>query len=325
MNFAVSQRSIRLAIRQLIVVFGIFGAVAAPSSATESRTLALEESGNGRLMISTTINGQFAKALIDTGATIPLIDHAHFEADAQSWDKMPQADILGVGGRRNYPLTTLNELKIGTDRWSNLKVAINRENRLPAAQSILPLNLFRYRVVDFDFADQKLHLYDDRPRHVTNAVRSKLKYEMVNGLMFVNVSINGVSGKALIDTGSDVTFTTPSYSQAAKGRIDEDETQRIRGSDLSASTAEIHRFRDFRIGKSKLAKVQLPVLDTELFQTLGIRDKYGMVIGMDFLQHFRMQIDREKQEIRFLRLPVAQASYIQRGNPAMSLRSIRRR
>lgn len=325
MKIAFSLVHTALAVRYLIVAFGVFAAAISPSSATEGRTLELEKSGNGRLMISTTINGYRAEALIDTGATIPLIDQAYFESDHHSWDTMPQADILGVGGRRNYPLTTLNELKIGTDRWSNLKVAVNRENRLPVTQSILPMNMFHYRVVDFDFVDQKLHLYDERPRHVTNAFRSKLKYEIVNGLMFIRVSINGVSGKALIDTGSEVTFATSSYSQAANGRIDEDETKRIRGSDLSTTTAEIHRFRDFRIGKSKLAKVQLPVVHTELFQTLGILDEHGMVIGMDFLQHFRMQIDREKQEIRFLRRPTAQASFIQRGNPAMSLRSIRRR
>lgn len=308
-----------------LATLGVFGAVTGPAYATGDRTLELQENHNGRMMISTAINGQNALALIDTGATIPLIDLSYLGAEVQSLNDLPQANVLGVGGAREYPLTFLSELAIGSDRWSNVKVAVNSENRTPVTQPILPMNLFQDRVVDFDFVNRKLHLYNSRPRHVTDAMRSKLQYEMINGLLFIDISINGVSGKALIDTGADVTFATKSFSRAANGRVDEDETKRIRGSDLTASAAEIHMFRDFQVGKSKIARVHLPVIDTQLFRSLGVEHDLCLVIGMDFLQYFRLQIDREKQEISFVLAPPARASHIQRGNPAMSLRSIRRR
>ena len=306
-------------IAALLIAFGVF---AAPASASKNRTLQLEEGVRGQRTIEAVINGRNTKALVDTGATVPLIDLAYLESEIEDVNGLPQTRILGIGGEREYRLGEISELVIGSDRWNGLKTAVNEINRVPVREPVLPANLFETRVVDFDFINQRLHLYDGRPRHVSNSYRSTLKYSDFNTLPFIEVSINGVKGKALIDTGADVTFMTKAYAEAARGRLDDEAMKRIRGSDLKTKPADIFVFRDFEVGHSTMEKVSLPAPDTDLFETLGVDHEYCMVIGMDFLQYFRMQIDRKRSEIRFIRTATTSGSRAKRGNASMTVKTI---
>jgi|GEM_PF-308138 len=325
MNRQAQTQSLQMRIQYGIAALLVFIALPVEAWASENRTLSLEEGRHGRMTIAAMINGQSTQALVDTGATIPLIDMVYLGNEEEPVDSMPSINILGVGGHREYRRGAIDELQIGGDYWINLTAAVDDEQREPVLQPILPINLFDARVVDFDFARQKLHLYNGKPRRPRNAIQSTLKYEIINNLMFVDVEINGVKGKALIDTGADVTFMTKAFAREANGRIDEELTQRIRGSDLKANTAEYRVLRNFQVGDMLIEKVMLPALNTELFQALGVDHEYCMVLGMDYLQFYRLQIDRKREEVRLGYVEHSRASLAKRGNPARSMTSIRRR
>lgn len=325
MTWQMLQHFINSRMRLGAALVGLLSVFALSAGASENRTILLEEGQRGRMTIAAEVNGEMIRALVDTGATIPLIDEAYIGNGGDPLESVSPVNILGVGGQREYRRGKINELTIGVDRWSDLPVAVNEANREPVLQPILPVNLFETRVIDFDFAKQKLHLYNGRPRRARNAVHSTIKYERINDLLFVDVSINGVKGKALIDTGADVTFMTKDFARAAGGKIDEEQTQRIRGSDLNVNPAEIRELRDFDVGDMRIARVRLPALNTDLFRMIGVDHEYCMVLGMDYLQYYRLQIDRKRQEVRLAYIPDLRNSVAKRTSSATPVRTIHRR
>ncbi|MEM9054117.1 MAG: aspartyl protease family protein [Pseudomonadota bacterium] len=270
------------------------------AEASEERTLTLQDNLYDRPLTSVMVNGASSVAILDTGATIALIDEDLLGFDETSAKTGEEAEILGIGGKRIYPIMQVESLAVGSERWAGLRVAVNTANRFPVERTVLPISIFDARVVDFDFRKDRLHLYDSRPRRVREADKSVVRYKDVQGLIFIPIRINGVRGKALIDTGADMSFVNPAYAHLAKASIDFDETKRIRGSDLSTSNASVYAFRSLRFGDNEITRFKLPVLKTELFAELGFGDEPLMVMGMDILKQFRLQVDRERGRVSFV-------------------------
>lgn len=292
------------AIALIAAMSAIAGSVYA-AEATETRSLVLNETETFRPFTDVVINGVETSALLDTGATIPLIGNKFLEtapiAEAGMVLGESEARILGIGGQKFYPISRLPKLSAGSENWTDLRVAVNTENRYPIQKSVLPISIFESRVVDFDFGNRRVHLYDGRPKRVRRARHASVPYQDVNSLIFVPIKINGVHGQALIDTGADVSFLNESFARQSNATLDEARTALLRGSDLTNNHASIYRFRRVIFAENEITRITLPVLDTELFSELGFTDQPMMILGMDLLQHFRLQVDRERQRIHFVR------------------------
>jgi len=270
------------------------------AQATERETLALQKNDRNWPITTISINGQLTPALLDTGATIALINDEHMAFDPALSPIFHETRVLGIGGQRMFPVTELPSLAAGTQSWENLLVAVNTENRFPVEQNILPVSMFERSIVDFDFRNSRVELYDGHPKFVRGARRSAIGYSDVDGLMFIPVRINGVRGKALIDTGADVSFVNEAYATGAKGVQRIDEQKEISGSDLERNRVKIYTFRKLQFGNNQISKFGIPVLDTELFRELGFEEGPMMVIGMDLLKHFRLQVDLDRKRLTFL-------------------------
>ncbi|NQY96664.1 MAG: aspartyl protease family protein [Henriciella sp.] len=270
------------------------------NAAEEERTLELQKVEQFRPYTSVVINGIETSALLDTGATIPLISDGYFATDPEPHEDESVARILGVGGQRTYPVASLPHLAVGAKSWTDLRVAVNTENRYPVQLSILPISLFETRVVDFDFSNDRVLLYDGRPKRVRHARRTWVDYQEANDLILVPIKINSVRGLALIDTGADMSFVNPEFAEAAGAKIDEERTALIRGSDLNRNKASVFKFRRLIFADNEMRRFSLPALETDLFSELGYGDQPMMVMGMDLLRNFRLQVDRERRRIYFI-------------------------
>ena len=271
-----------------------------PAHASKTNTSVIELEPGKQVTVEVELNGVKAPAVIDTAATLPLINHDYIASSDIKWREADQLEILGIGGTRRYPTAELNSLSIGAESWIELPVAVNTVNRMPVQNSILPISLFNQRVIDFDFTNNELQLYDGPPKRVRRGEKSTVAYSYTERLMFIDVEINGVKAKALIDTGANVSFVNPAFMRAADGKLDIEETLRVRGSDLSNQWASVFQFRQFRIGTYKVRKPRFVVLKTDLFEKLGMGDQPMMILGMDVLKHWRLQVDREQQQITFV-------------------------
>ncbi len=271
------------------------------ANATEERTLVLNYSQTVQPFTDVVINGEATSALLDTGATIPLIGDRFINIDPRADPDETEARILGIGGQRFFPIARLPNLSAGSENWTDLRVAVNTENRYPIQKSVLPISIFETRVVDFDFGNNRVHLYDGRPKRVRRSRQDSVPYQDINDLIFVPIKINGVRGQALIDTGAVISFLNPAFAEQSNARLDEDRTALLRGSDLTRNHASIYGFRRLAFAGNEITRITLPVLDTEMFAELGFDDEPMMILGMDLLQHFRLQVDRERQRIHFVR------------------------
>ncbi|MEO1554017.1 MAG: aspartyl protease family protein [Pseudomonadota bacterium] len=271
-----------------------------PAHATEQESLALLESERNWPITRITINGQSSRALLDTGATIALIDDDFLAFDASNKTAYTTR-VRGIGGDRVLPVMQLASVRTGAQVWHDLPVAVTTVDAYPVSENILPVSLFSTSVVDFDFANDTVTLYDGRPKRVPGAERNSIGYFGQDGLIFIEVSINGVRGHALIDTGSTITFINSHFAEGAKGVQRVQEPQEIRGSDLNRKELRVFEFRKMQLGEKQISNFSIPVLETDLFAALGFGDAPMMVIGMDLLSHYRLQIDRKRKQIILVR------------------------
>jgi len=271
-----------------------------PAHASEQETLALLESERNWPITRITINGKPSRALLDTGATIALIDDNLLAYDASN-ETAYTTRVSGIGGDRVLPIMQLASVRTGAQVWHDLHVAVNTVDAYPVSENILPVSLFSTSVIDFDFANHTVALYDGRPKRVPGAERNSIGYFDHDGLIFIDVSINGTRGHALIDTGSTITFINSQFAERAKGVQRVQEPQEIRGSDLNRNEVQVFKFRKMQLGEKRISNFSIPVLETDLFAALGFGDAPMMVIGMDLLSHYRLQIDRKRKQIILVR------------------------
>lgn len=283
------------------VMLGLWAWMAAAAYAAEERTLVLQQGLKLRPYTAITINGTETSALLDTAATIALIDNEFVIPDETGAYGGEQARIIGLGGKKEFPIANLESLRAGTESWSDLKVAVNMETQFPIRRSVLPISIFDTNIVDFDFSNSRVHLYDGRPKRVFRATSSSVKFEDVNSLIFLPIEMNGVRGKALIDTGADVSFVNQTFADVANARLDEERTRILQGIDLAKNWASIHQFRRLEFGDHYFKRLTMPVVNTDMFTELGFQpDEPMMVMGMDLLSHFRVQVDRRRSRVTFV-------------------------
>lgn len=278
----------------------LFGWLACSASATERETLSLQENAQKWPITEISVNGQSTTALLDTGATIAMIDDDLFAMDAID-SAAPETRLLGIGGKRLVPVARISSLKAGTRAWYNLRVAVNTEDEFPIQQNILPTAIFQSDVVDFDFPNARVELYDGRPQRISGTHRNAIDYTPHEGLILIDIRINGAPGKALIDTGASVSFLNPRFTEHAGGERRVEDEQNLFGSDLERNSVKIYRFRNLRFGSHRVSEFDIPVLETEMFDELALGDEPVMVLGMDLLEHFRVQIDQKRQMLILVR------------------------
>ena len=268
--------------------------------ATEQRTLVFQPDARQRPVMSININGSETTALLDTGATIGLIDDDFLPPSQSASLAVPNTRVLGIGGQRVYPVASLPRLTVGPTTWNQVRVAVNTENHFPIDHNILPISLFESAIVDFEFSQSRVHFYDGRPRRVRGAQVSTVRYQEHDRLIYIPITINGIRGHALIDTGADVSFVNHAFAARSKAVRDMGQEEEMQGADLRRNIAPIYAFRNLRFGQNRVAKFTIPVLETELFSELGYQDAPLMIMGMDLLTHFRLQVDRDRKRITFV-------------------------
>lgn len=269
-------------------------------SATENQSIVLERSAQKWPLTTVHINGIETQALVDTGATVALIDQAFLDRGEAQTGPFGETSVLGIGGRRVYPLHTLSQVRAGPHIWQDVRAAVTPERVDLAPYNVLPTSMFEGDIVDFDFAKRRLRIYSGTPRRISNARRNRIDFVAQDGLIFIPIKINGVRGQALIDTGAEASFVNRSFARQSGAEMNRDMAKLIEGSDQEKQLAVPYKFRDLRFGSAQIDRFQIPVLDSRLFDELGYGDAPMMVMGMDLLSRFRLQIDRKRQRVTFL-------------------------
>ncbi|WOR14929.1 retropepsin-like aspartic protease [Hyphomonas sp. FCG-A18] len=285
-------------------IFGLFvslllavNTVALADQPTGKLTLPLSLDED-RLTLQIRIAGRAVDATLDSAATFPMIDS--FLVSATEAERLDESvDILGIGGVRTFQVARAGPVQIEALRQDRILAAINAQANQPGHRTIIPVNMLPGRTIDFQFDRNRVEAYSAEPDRKDRSVRSIMAYTLLQGVPFVPVKVNGVEGLALVDTGSDVTYLNSAFAKAAGASFLPDRTMELYGTGPDSSPIRVMRANRFDIGHHRKQDFEILSADSAVFGYVGRSDQPTMVLGMDYLKHFRLQIDREKQEMIF--------------------------
>ncbi|MEM1390243.1 MAG: retropepsin-like aspartic protease [Pseudomonadota bacterium] len=249
-----------------------------------------------RVTVDVEWNGHRIETTLDSAATYPLISSAILsQINGQPLDET--VDIFGIGGLRTFPVAQTYDLRVGKQRYSDVLTAVSSELPDETFKAILPISLLQGRTLDFQFSKKRLDIYNAAPRLRGEVVRSRFEYEIIKGVPFIEVEVNGVEGLALVDTGSDITYINRAFARQAKAQFLPERTLEIFGTGPDESPVQVTRIKKFELGDHRKESFEMLTANTTVFDYLERRDEPTMVLGMDTLGQLHLQIDREKQEL----------------------------
>lgn len=294
---------IKGAVFSILALLGCF-----PAFASERQVIPFEVNEYDHIVVRVEVNGNDrATAVIDTAATFPMINRrtARLAEIPELGENPPMISVLGLTGEDIFPVVNLDSLVVGNVLKTDVSVALNEDFDVMGTQNVLPASAFEGDVLDFDFEKQRVMIYDGRPDRSVRLVPSSIRYTDRGGLMFIGIEINGRKGKALIDTGSNVTFINSRFAEYSGTKTNEEKTKLLQGATSGDLSLRIATARSMTIGDYRISRADILVSDPPLFEYIGLEEEPAMVLGIDILSSFRMQIDRRRNRL-ILSVPGAQ-------------------
>lgn len=273
---------------------------AMPAAASTGRlSFPISESAEGYFLTPFDVNDTLAlPAIIDTAATLAMIEartarRAGIEAPAEG---AASVTVSGLLGQRAFRRVEIDHLVSGAARLEDVPAAYNDHEAMPGGPLVIPATAFGGEVLDFDFAAGRFSVYDGRPdRNFGASGRGDLISE--NGLLFAEVFVNGVRGRALIDTGSPISLMNSEMARASKSVHNAEKTKLLLGATGGRLAVSISGVRTLSVAQFDMRKFDMIVADPPLFDDLGLQTEPAMLIGLDILSLFRVQIDRKRQQL----------------------------
>lgn len=287
--------------KDLIVVALIAVPALGASASDERAVIPFELNRFDHMIVQLEINGRVSTTgVIDTAATFAMVDST---AALRSGVPEPNAasrtvNILGVNGDQDYPVVRLNTISAGNLQMHAVDAAYNESIEvLGAANNVLPASAFPGDVLEFDFEARTISAYDGKPDVKRSHYAGGVEYSEEGGLIFIGIRINGKSGRALIDTGSSLSYVNTTFARQSSMRRNDELTHQIFGATGDREFAWVGSARKIQLADFYVKNPNLMVADPVLLERLELTDDPVMVLGLDFLSKFRLQFDRRKHEL----------------------------
>lgn len=265
------------------------------AQAVESDVVPISINEDGHLIVDIVVNDAVsAKAVLDTAATHAMIDIGVASRALVPAPEGVEVNVLGLTGADLFPVVNLDSLTLGSARHEFVPSALNAKPAAAATRNVVPTGRLVGDVLDFDFKQGQVSAYNGKPKRANSLVTTTSPMQFINGLWFARVDINGTKGLALIDTGSSITFMNSAFADASRAVTQVEKTQTLHGATGGGIGVKVSTVRSFNVGKRRMSNFDLLVADPPLFAHLGLDDEPAMVLGLDYLSVFRVQMDRNR-------------------------------
>lgn len=288
-------------LRRFLTATLLSGVVAGPALASGRLEIPFRINHRDHMVVDLQINDAAeVTGVVDTAATFAMVDST---AALRSGIAPPSGDarmvnILGVNGDRNFPVVQLGTVAAGNVRLNAVDAAYNEDIAVPGSPlNVLPASAIPGDVLEFDFEEGIIAVYDGKPRNAPSRYVDTLDYTVEGGLVFVSIRMNGKRGRALIDTGSSITYINSVFADIADVERDDQLTRYLLGATGETEDLWVGTPRKVRLGDFMVERPSLMVSDPVLLDRLGLADQPVMVIGLDFLSKFRVQFDRPRSHL----------------------------
>ncbi|MCZ4297524.1 aspartyl protease family protein [Henriciella marina] len=267
-----------------------------------SDDIPFEITESGHMVVTLRLDGrEDVKAIVDTGATFPIIDSQSAALIGVTPPASPDmVDIIGLGNVRTFPVIDIGGLTVGPVRLDAPRAAYNDKVRFPSTGNVIPASSLPHRTLDFDFERSRLRVSDRRPAHISRSITTRLEITRIGGLPFVEVSVNGKPGLALIDTGASISVINSAFAEGASRSQHAIRDVELIGATGNVTPLKVLFSRRFEIGDFQVDRFNIIVSDPEFLERFGLAETPVMILGLDVLKAFRLQIDREEELVRLV-------------------------
>lgn len=281
-----------------VTMAGLCAVSALAAHGSERQLIPFDYDVYGNIVVALTVNGATsATGVIDTAATYAMIGQATATRAGVAPPDSARINVLGLEGPQTYPIVYLDSIAAGNCRFTDLAAALNQRMNVPGVKNVVPLTILEGDVVDFDFIERRVLVYDGRPDTSTTLTSSRMPMHNIRGLWFAEVKLNGIKGLALIDTGSSISYINSRFATDAGVKPNLEKTRLLQGIAGDGVAMRVATARKFHLGKHKVTGPDLLVADPPLFEHLGMADEPAMVLGLDYLSIFRVQLDRRRNHL----------------------------
>jgi predicted aspartyl protease len=302
-----------------LVPFVAGPAAAGPPALPDSFTVPLELQPEGHLLIPVSINGDPASAVVDSGASVTVVDLSFANKIGLKLGRRGRA--TGIAGKVPAWLAHA-QLEIG-GRPLDIRflvvidlAAINTFEARPV-QLILGRDLFEGNVVEIDFAATLMHMTPRRS--FTNPGDPPLPLSRAGGLPSVPVALNGIPAAATFDLGAaapllmDRAFVERNRLFAGR----RSSTRMITAAD-GARDAIISTLDEVTLGGTIFR-------DVPALAAADLDGKTPATVGIDLLSRFRLTIDFGGKRLWMRPYPGAADGPFAKDRSGLSLRAERDR
>jgi predicted aspartyl protease len=281
----------------LVAVLGADAAISAPA-ANGSAPLAIDSSGHFTMAVRLNGQGPF-RFIVDTGsgASAPL-RRIVARLKAQSGQQM---QVIGANGSEENSSVVVADFRSGVfDRHDESMPLISTDLGADV-DGVLGMNAFLEGRIEFDFDQRTLFASASGPPPEQFIV---LPGEiLLDHLLVVDVAVNGVHAKAVIDTGSKRTVANPQLQTALGFQLGDSRlipVNKIGGATSQLTQAFKTTLGTLSIGgRMTIADPEIVFSDLPIFHALGLDNGPAMIIGIDRLSRLQaMAIDYPRAELQ---------------------------
>ncbi len=270
-------------------------ATARDSSSIQGSPMSRSPDGTGRFQTKVMLNGKGPYAfLIDTGATASVLS----PAVAVQLQLSPGGSTRVTGGIGNASRmsVSISDYRSGLfDRHNETMTLLSGLS----ADGIIGMNAFVSQRIEFDLADSEVKAGASGQTPAGFVAAPGI---LRHGIMIVDVIIDGVPAKAVVDTGAPYSIGNPQL-EAALG-LKQGDTRVFAGETLVDSLAQEQPVSKAMVGKMAIGKVVIakPTMRfarMPVFRALGMDDGPALILGIDQLSHLdAIAIDYPRAELQ---------------------------
>ena len=247
------------------------------------------------------INDTPAVMLIDTGATNSML--TRFATDKRALRREPTLGIVkGVGGTTRLFQAQVKNIELGPIKATlngSLPV-IDETGERPFFDAIIGSDFLLDMDVELALADKQIRFFSPKNCDTTflgywnpAAVEVPMLFASHHRWPMVDVLVNGIKLRALIDTGA--TISGISVDGARRAGVSTDSAGVIAGQDASGigqRTVKMYRapFKTFAIGEETIQNAVLQIFDHKAAE-------FDVVLGTDFLRAHRILFATSQMKI----------------------------
>lgn len=271
-------------------------------SAHASSTVPLTPAGNGHLVVPAFVNGKgTVPFILDTGA-----DGSHVYDWFAKQQGLPPGEAISVEGMTGATMMTtyrLDSIAVDGRVMRNVRVSgLPDRKDAEIVAGVTGNDLMDGSIATFDFPCRTVTLIP-KPASMRTILPSRAAVihggSVVDGTQLTfPVTINGVAGTAVLDTGSRGTQINPLFARAAGLGAGFGPGETLYGAASSAIETREGKV-DISFDNRTAKDVTVRIADLSVFGSFGIGDRPAMIFGINAMQDVRLVYDHQDKRFWF--------------------------